>query len=129
MHPRPCLGPPDPMFGVRARSRRSRPNQVDYWECALQLLFNKLCLKMVDHGSRSTRVSEAVYIVRCLGCSQLVSTLSPIEPLQAIGTVRALLRPYSTRLDCHACIFVNILLFGLMFSLWELGSLHSLYLL
>ena len=54
MHPRPCLGPPDPWFRVRARSRRSRPNQVDYWEGTLQLLFYKLCLKMTDHGSRST---------------------------------------------------------------------------
>jgi len=54
MHPIPCLGPPDPWFRVRARSRRLRPGQVDYFEGALQLLFNKLCLKMIDHGSRST---------------------------------------------------------------------------
>jgi hypothetical protein len=45
---------PDPWFRVRARSRRYGPNRVDYWEGALQLLFNKLCLKMIDHGSRST---------------------------------------------------------------------------
>ncbi len=54
MHPRPCLGPPDPWFRVRARSRRSGPDHVDYWEGALQLQLNKLCLKMIDHGSRST---------------------------------------------------------------------------
>ena len=54
MHSRPCLGPLDPWFRVRARSRRSRPGQVDYWDGALQLLCNKLCLKMTDHGSRST---------------------------------------------------------------------------
>ncbi len=54
MHPRACLGPPDPLFRVRARSRRLRPGQVDYFEGALKLLFNKLCLKMIDHGSRST---------------------------------------------------------------------------
>ena len=54
MHSRPCLGPLDPWFRVRARSRRSRPGQVDYWDGALQLLCNKLCLKMIDHGSRST---------------------------------------------------------------------------
>jgi hypothetical protein len=45
---------PGPWFKVRARSRRSRPDQVDYWEGALQLLCNKLYLKMIDHGSRST---------------------------------------------------------------------------
>jgi hypothetical protein len=45
---------PDPWFKARARSRRSRTYQVDYWEGALQLLCNKLCLKMIDHGSRST---------------------------------------------------------------------------
>ncbi len=54
MHPRPCLGPSDPWCRVRARSRRSRPDQVDYWEGGLQLLFIKLCLKMIDHGSSST---------------------------------------------------------------------------
>ncbi len=31
---------------------RLRPDKVDYWEGALQLLFYKLCLKMIDHGSR-----------------------------------------------------------------------------
>ena len=54
MHSRPCLGPLDPWFRVRARSRRSRPGHVDYWEGTLQLMCNKLCLKMTDHGSRST---------------------------------------------------------------------------
>ena len=54
MHSRPCLGPLDPWFRVRARSRRSRPGQVYCWEGALQLLFNKLCLKIIDHGCRST---------------------------------------------------------------------------
>jgi hypothetical protein len=55
MHSRPCLGPPDPWFGVRARSRRSRPEKVYYWEGALKFWFNKLCQKMIDHASRSTR--------------------------------------------------------------------------
>jgi hypothetical protein len=41
-------------FRVRAWSGRSGPNHVDYWEGALQLLFNKLSLKMIDRGSRST---------------------------------------------------------------------------
>ena len=45
---------PDPWFRVRARSRRSRTDQVNYWEGKLQLLCNKLCLKMIDLGSRST---------------------------------------------------------------------------
>jgi hypothetical protein len=51
---RPCLVPPDPWFRVKARPRRSRPEQGDYWEGVLHLLFNKICLKMIDHGSRST---------------------------------------------------------------------------
>ncbi len=51
---RPCLGLPDPWFRVKAWYRRSRPNQVDYWEGVLHLLYNKICLKMIDHGSRST---------------------------------------------------------------------------
>jgi len=34
---------------------RLRPDQINYWEGALQLLFYKRCLKMIDHGSRSTR--------------------------------------------------------------------------
>jgi hypothetical protein len=45
---------PDPWFRVKARSRRSRPDQVDFWEGVLHLLYNKICLKMIDHGSRST---------------------------------------------------------------------------
>jgi hypothetical protein len=52
--------PPQSFFGhhyfwfkVRARSRRSRPDQVYYWEGALQLLYKKLSLKIIDHGSRS----------------------------------------------------------------------------
>ncbi len=45
---------PDPWFRVKARSRRSRPDQVDYWEGVLHILYIKICLKMIDHGSRST---------------------------------------------------------------------------
>ena len=45
---------PGPWFRVKARSRRSRPDQVDYWEGVLHLLFNKICLKTIDHGSRGT---------------------------------------------------------------------------
>ncbi len=43
-----------PWFCVRARSRKSRHNQVDFWDSTLQLYYNKLSLKMIDHGSRST---------------------------------------------------------------------------
>jgi hypothetical protein len=46
---------PDPWFWARARSRRSRPDKVYYWEGALKFWFNKLCQKTIDHGSRSTR--------------------------------------------------------------------------
>ena len=45
---------PDPWFRVKARSRRSRPDQVDYWEGVLHILYIKSCLKMIDHGSRSS---------------------------------------------------------------------------
>jgi len=45
---------PNPWFRVKARSRRSRPDKVDYWEGVLHLLYNKICLKTIDHGSRST---------------------------------------------------------------------------
>ena len=45
---------PDPWFRVKGRCRRSRPDQIDYWEGVLHLLFNKICLKTIDHGSRST---------------------------------------------------------------------------
>jgi hypothetical protein len=38
-----------------ARSRRSITDKVCYWEGALQLWFNKVCQKIIDHGSRSTR--------------------------------------------------------------------------
>jgi hypothetical protein len=45
---------PNPWFRVKARSRRSRPNQVDYWEGVLHVLYVKSCLKMIGHGSIST---------------------------------------------------------------------------
>jgi len=45
---------PDPSIRVKAKSRRLKLDQVDYWEGALQLLFYKLCLKMIDHRSRRT---------------------------------------------------------------------------
>jgi hypothetical protein len=51
----PHFGPPDTRFLVRSNARMLRIDQVDYWEGALQLLSNKLCLKMIEHGSRSTR--------------------------------------------------------------------------
>ncbi len=41
-------------FKLGGKSRRLKPNQVDYWEGALQSLFDKICLKMIDHSSRST---------------------------------------------------------------------------
>ncbi len=52
--PQTLFRAPDPCFRARATSRRSRRNQIDYWEGTLKLLFNKFCLKMIDHGSRST---------------------------------------------------------------------------
>jgi hypothetical protein len=52
--PDPILVPLDPGFRVWSKAKRLRPNQVNYWEGALQLLFYKLCLKMIYHGSRST---------------------------------------------------------------------------
>jgi hypothetical protein len=45
---------PYPWFRVKARSRMSRPDQVDYWEGVLHILYIKSCQKMIDHGSRST---------------------------------------------------------------------------
>ena len=45
---------PNPRFRVKAWCRRPRPDQVDYWEGVLHLLYNKVCLKTIDHGSRST---------------------------------------------------------------------------
>ncbi len=53
--PDPILGPPDPIFRVRSKARRLTPDQVSYWKGALNLLFYKLCLKMIYRGSRSTR--------------------------------------------------------------------------
>jgi hypothetical protein len=44
-----------PWFRVRARSKRSRPHQVDYLDGALQHLYNEHSLKIIDHGSRSPR--------------------------------------------------------------------------
>jgi hypothetical protein len=52
--PWPHIGHPDPRFRVGAKTMRLGPDLVNYWEGALQLLFFKLCLKMIDHGSRST---------------------------------------------------------------------------
>jgi len=46
-HPDPILSPPDPGFRVRSKARRLRPDHVTYWEGSLQLLFYKLCQKMV----------------------------------------------------------------------------------
>ncbi len=43
-----------PPYRVKARSRRYRPDQVDYWEGVLHVLYNKIFLKMIDHGPRST---------------------------------------------------------------------------
>jgi hypothetical protein len=52
--PYPILGPPEPRFRVRSKARRLRPDLGNYWEGALQILFYKLYLKMIDHSSRST---------------------------------------------------------------------------
>ena len=45
---------PDPWFRVIGRCRRPSPDQIDYWEGVLHLLYNKICLKTIDHGSSST---------------------------------------------------------------------------
>jgi hypothetical protein len=52
--PQSYFGPHYPWFCVRARPRKSRHDQVDFWEGTLHLYYNKLSLKMNDHGSRST---------------------------------------------------------------------------
>jgi hypothetical protein len=52
--PQSYFGPHYPWFCVRARSRKSRHDQVDFWEGTVQLYYNKLPPKMIDHGSRST---------------------------------------------------------------------------
>jgi hypothetical protein len=54
MHSRPFLGPPHPWFRVMARSRRSILAKDYYWKGVLHLLYHKIFLKMIDHGSRST---------------------------------------------------------------------------
>ncbi len=51
--PWPHFGPPGPGLRFSSKARRLRTDQVDYWEGALQLLCHKLCLKMIDHGTRS----------------------------------------------------------------------------
>jgi hypothetical protein len=52
--PQSYFGPHYSWFCVRARSRKSRHDQVDFWEGTLQLNYNKLSLTMIDHGSRRT---------------------------------------------------------------------------
>ncbi len=39
--PQPPFGPPDPQIRVKSKSRRLKPNKVDYWKGALQCLFYK----------------------------------------------------------------------------------------
>ena len=48
------FGPHYPWFCVRAKSRKLRCDLVDLWEGTLPLYYNKLSLKMMDCGSRST---------------------------------------------------------------------------
>ncbi len=54
-----------PWFCVRARSRKSRHDQVDLWEGTLQLYYNKISLKMIDlwlkkhMGPRSFKIQIA----------------------------------------------------------------------
>jgi hypothetical protein len=45
---------PWPGLRVRSKAWRLTTDQVDFWVGALQLLFYKLCLKMIDHSSRNT---------------------------------------------------------------------------
>ncbi len=44
------------------------------------------------------------------------SARSRLEPSQAIGTIRALPRPPSTRLGCHTSVCIYLFFVGLMFS-------------
>ncbi len=37
--PQPRFGPLDPRIKVKSKSRRLKPDQVNYWEGALQLLY------------------------------------------------------------------------------------------
>ncbi len=48
------FGPHYPWFCVRAKYKKLSLDQVDLWEGTLQLCYNKLSLKMIDRGSRST---------------------------------------------------------------------------
>ncbi len=52
--PKNHFGPLVPQIRVKSMSRRFKPDDVDYWEGALQCLFYKLCLKMIEHSSKST---------------------------------------------------------------------------
>ncbi len=54
-HPDPILAPSDSVSRVRSKARRLWPEQINYWEDALQRLCYKLFLKMIDHNSRRTR--------------------------------------------------------------------------
>ena len=56
------FGPHYPWFCVRAKSRKLRRDLVDLWEGTLQLYYNKLSLKMIDRGSRSTRGPKSIKI-------------------------------------------------------------------
>jgi hypothetical protein len=75
----PHFGHPDPQIRVKAKSRRLRPDQVDYWEGALKLGFYKLCLKMIDHSSRSawgTGPSRSRFWVQKFVMPQIMEALS-----------------------------------------------------
>jgi len=54
--PQPNINIPDPLIRVTDKSGRLKPDKFNYQESALQLLFYKLCVKMIDHNSRSAWV-------------------------------------------------------------------------
>jgi hypothetical protein len=61
---------------------------------------------------------ELLFIVYIYALARLGVPRPKIEPSRAIGTLRALLRPPSTRLSCHAVYILYICFVGLMLVLW-----------
>jgi hypothetical protein len=59
-----------PWSWVRVKGLRVRglkPDIVDYWKDALPLLSHKLCLKMIDHLSRSTQGQQpSGWVQKCV---------------------------------------------------------------
>jgi hypothetical protein len=51
-----------PWFRVRGRYRRTRPDQIDYWE-QLQLLYNKISLTMAPEAHGAQVLPDPIIIV------------------------------------------------------------------